>query len=91
MLEVADPLIAANDGRWRLRTGGPSDAASCDRTGDAADVRVTVQALGAAYLGGGQLSQLAAAGHAAELTPGALAALGTALSWDRPPYSGMLF
>jgi predicted acetyltransferase len=91
VLEVADPLIAANDGRWRLRTGGPADAAYCGRTGDAADVRLTVQALGAAYLGGGQLSQLAAAGHAEELTPGALAALGTALSWDRPPYSGMLF
>jgi predicted acetyltransferase len=92
VLEITDPLIAANDGRWRLRAGGPSDSgASCDRTGDAADVRLTVQALGTAYLGGGQLSQLAAAGHAAELTPGALARLGTALSWDRPPYSGMVF
>ncbi len=45
----------------------------------------------AGYLGGAHLSQLAGAGHVAELTPGALAALGTALSWDRPPFSGMLF
>ena len=50
-----------------------------------------MQTLGAAYLGGAQLSQFAAAGHVAELTPGALARLGTALAWDRPPYSGMLF
>lgn len=91
VLEVADPIMAANAGRWRLRTGGLAGGATCERSSDAADVRLTVQALGAAYLGGAQLSQLAAAGHAAELTPGALARLGTALSWDRPPYSGMLF
>jgi predicted acetyltransferase len=92
VLEVIDPLVAANSGRWRLRAGGPAGgAATCERTSDAADVRLTVQALGAAYLGGAQLSQLAAAGQAAELTQGALATLGTALSWDRPPYSGMMF
>ena len=92
VLEVSDPVIAANDGRWRLRAGGPGAArAACERTSDAADVRLTVQTLGAAYLGGAQLSQFAAAGHVVELTPGALATLGTALAWDRPPYSGMLF
>jgi predicted acetyltransferase len=92
VLEVADPVLPGNDGRWRLRTGGPpSGPASCERTGAAADVRLTIQALGAAYLGGGQLGQLAAAGHAAEVTPGALATLGTALSWDRPPYCGTMF
>lgn len=92
VLEVIDPVIAGNEGRWRLQTGGPGDGlVSCDRTEAAADVRLTVQALAAGYLGGAQFSQLAGAGHAVELTTGSLAALGTALSSDRPPFSGMLF
>jgi predicted acetyltransferase len=92
VLEVSDPVIAGNDGRWRLQTSGPAGGpASCERTEAAADIRLTVAALAAGYLGGAHLSQLAGAGHVAELTPGALAALGTALSWDRPPFSGMLF
>jgi predicted acetyltransferase len=92
VLEVIDPLIAGNDGRWRLRTGGPAAGhASCDRAEAAADVRLSVQALAAGYLGGAHFSQLAGAGHAVELTTGSLAALGTALGWDRLPFSGMLF
>jgi predicted acetyltransferase len=92
VLEVIDPVIAGNDGRWRLRAGGPAGGpASCERTEAAADVRLTVAALAAGYLGGAHFSQLTGAGHVAELTPGALAALGTALSWDRPPFSGMVF
>jgi predicted acetyltransferase len=92
VVEVIDPVIAGNDGRWRLQTGGPAGApASCERAEAAADVRLTAAALAAGYLGGAHFSQLAAAGHVAELTPGALAALGTALSWDRPPFSGMVF
>lgn len=92
VLEVIDPLIGANDGRWRLRTGGPSAGrASCERTAGDPDVRLTVQALGAGYLGDPRFSQLAAAGHMAELTRGALAMLGTAMSWDRAPYNGMMF
>ncbi len=62
---------------------GPSgpraaDPARCERTTDPADLRLTVGALGAAYLGGASLGQLAGAGHVAELTPGALTALAAA-------------
>jgi predicted acetyltransferase len=92
VLDIIDPVIAANDGRWRLQAAGPGGGpASCERTEAAADVRLTVAALGAGYLGGAQFSQLAAAGHVAELSAGAVATLGTALSWDRPPFSGMVF
>jgi predicted acetyltransferase len=93
VLEVSDQFLGTNAGRWRLRTGGPdaSEPAACDRTGDPADLRLSVQALGAGYLGAPRAGQLAAAGHIAELTPGSLARLGTAMSWDRAPFSPMIF
>jgi predicted acetyltransferase len=93
VLEVSDKLLGANAGRWRLRTAGQgaSEPAACDRTGDPADLRLSVQALGAGYLGAPRVGQLAAAGHIAELTPGSLACLGTAMSWDRAPFSPMIF
>jgi predicted acetyltransferase len=93
VLDVIDPVISANAGRWRLRTAGPAapGPASCERTGDPADLRLEVHALGAGYLGGASFGQLADAGHVAELTPGALGRLAAAMSWDRAPYSGMMF
>jgi predicted acetyltransferase len=96
VLEVIDPVMTGNAGRWRLRTtaasaGGGRGATTCEPTHEPADVRVTVQALGASYLGGASFGQLAGAGHVAELSPGALAALAAAMSWERAPYSGMIF
>jgi len=95
VLEVHDPVIEGNSGRWRLRTSGRSAAGpgetTCEPTHVGADVRLTIQALGAGYLGGASFGQLAGAGHIAELTPGALPTLAAAMSWDRAPYSGMMF
>ena len=50
-----------------------------------------VQALGAAYLGGTKLGALAGAGLVTESTPGSLAALSTALSWEPAPWCPMIF
>jgi predicted acetyltransferase len=93
VLEVSDQALDSNAGRWRLRTGGPDsgEPAACDRTGDPADLRLSVQALGAGFLGAPRVGQLAAAGQIAELTPGSLARLGTAMSWERAPFSPMIF
>jgi predicted acetyltransferase len=93
VLEVSDQFLSGNAGRWRLRTGGPdaSEPAACERTGDPADLRLSVQALGAGFLGAPRVGQLAAAGHIAELTPGSLARLGAAMSWDRAPFCPMIF
>lgn len=93
VLEVSDEALPDNAGRWRLCIGGPdaSGTTTCERTGDPADLRLPVQALGAGYLGGASFGQLAAAGHIAEVTPGALARLGTAMSWNRSPHSPMMF
>ncbi len=61
VLEVDDVRCPWNAGRWRL-TGG-LDGATCTRTEDEADLRLDVRELGAAYLGGTSLSELARAGR----------------------------
>ena len=63
---VTDPLCPWNHDTWRLHDG-------VARRSDApAELRLPVEALGAVYLGGFRLSQLAAAGCIVELRPGAL-------------------
>jgi len=96
VLDVVDSHFRANHGRWRLTAGGlqpgsRTASASCQRVTDAADLRLSIAALGAAYLGGGKLSQLAAAGHVQELTPGSVARLSAAMCWDPAPWSCMIF
>ena len=92
VLDVADPLLPANHGRWRLSAGGPGDEQpSVTRTTAEPDVALPVAALGAAYLGGTRLSALAAAGQVTELRPGALAELSGALSWDPAPWCPIMF
>lgn len=93
VLDVIDPFLPENAGRWRFTTTGPGDGAmaQCQRTSQPADVLVSAHALGAGYLGGASFGQLAAAGHIRELTPGALARLAAAMSWDPRPWCSMMF
>ncbi len=93
VIEVADELLPDNCGRWRLESGGPDDPvpARCTRTSAPADIGLTVRALGAAYLGGTRLGALAAAGHVAELRPGAVARLSAAIFWDPAPWCPINF
>lgn len=86
VLEVTDPLLPANDGRWRL-TGGP-DGATCVRTGDPADLSASVTDLGAAYLGGTSLTALAAAGRVRLLTGNDPS---LAFGWHRAPSATEIF
>ncbi|MFF5084421.1 GNAT family N-acetyltransferase [Actinoplanes sp. NPDC000266] len=80
VIEVTDPIIEANNGRWRLTAD--KDKASCVRTDDAPDLRCTVTELGAAYLGGTSLATLAAAGRVERLTANFPSA---AFGWHRQP------
>ena len=81
VVEVDDPLLPANAGRWRL-AGGP-DKVTCARTDDAPDFACSIGDLGAAYLGGGAtLAALAGAGRVRQLT-GNLPSV--AFGWHRPP------
>jgi predicted acetyltransferase len=96
VLDVSDPHFPANQGRWRLTATGLGSAGgaaetSCQRVTDAADITLSVGALGAAYLGGTKLGQLAAAGHVRELTPGSLARLSAAMSWEPAPWNCTIF
>jgi predicted acetyltransferase len=83
VLDVTDPLLPQNTGRWRL-TAGP-DRATCVATDDPADLACTVLELGSAYLGGPSLGALAGAGRVRELTPGALARASAAFGWHQLP------
>jgi len=89
VIEVSDPLLTGNAGRWHL-VGGP-DSARCVRTDRAADLACGIAELGAAYLGGTKLAALAGAGRVRELTPGALAAATTAFGWHRAPVCVEIF
>jgi predicted acetyltransferase len=80
VVEVTDPLLPANQGRWRL-AGGP-DKLTCTRTDDAPDFACSITDLGAAYLGGTSLAALAAAGRLKQLT-GNLPSV--AFGWHRQP------
>lgn len=93
VIEVADSLLPANEGRWRLVAGGLADDSkpACERTSADADITLPVAALGAAYLGGTRLGGLQAAGQVAEHRPGALAELSAAMWWDPAPWSPMMF
>ena len=54
-------------------------------------LRPKVLELGAAYLGGTGLTAVANAGLITEATPGSLAALSTAMSWEPAPWCPMTF
>jgi predicted acetyltransferase len=92
VLDVQDTFTPENAARWRLTTGGPDGGdARCERTTAPPDLLMSVQALGAGYLGGASFGQLAEAGHVSELTSGALARLAAAMSWDPRPWCSMMF
>jgi predicted acetyltransferase len=77
VIEVADGFCEWNAGRYRL---------SGERTDAAADLALDVAALASAFLGGTTFLELAAAGRARELTPGAVARASTAFRADVAPW-----
>lgn len=91
VLDVRDGLIAANHGRWRVRSTGPQAPTEVSSTDEDADVELDVRELGAVYLGGTRLTALADAGLVVERTAGAVARTGTALSWGTAPLCTWVF
>jgi predicted acetyltransferase len=81
VIEVTDPILERNSGRWRL--SGEPGKVTCARTTDAPDFACSITELGAAYLGGTSLSALAAAGRVRSLT-GNLPSI--AFGWHRQPH-----
>jgi predicted acetyltransferase len=89
VIEVTDPLLPGNDGRWRL-TADPTGA-SCSRTDAPADLACSVNDLGAVFLGGVSVAALAAAGRVRELRPGAVGEASAAFGWHRAPAAPAVF
>jgi predicted acetyltransferase len=89
VLEVADDVCPWNAGRWALRWDGST--ATCARTATPAALELGTAELGAAYLGGTTLDQLARAGRVRELRAGTLSAASRAFQGARAPWCPEIF
>ncbi|GAA4377522.1 GNAT family N-acetyltransferase [Nocardioides caricicola] len=90
VVEVVDTYAPWNAGRWRIRADA-SGAATAERTDADADLLLPVEALGAAYVGGGNLVGRVRAGLVTEARPGAAAELWRAMRTDVAPAASMMF
>lgn len=93
VIEVDDPILPTNSGRWRIVTDGDPQGATAEVTPVTSDpdLSMGILELGTVYLGGVRLSDLHRAGRVTEHTPGAVAAATTAFGWHRAPYCPDMF
>ncbi len=87
--EVRDPFCPWNEGRHALEAGPLGSR--CMPAGDEPDLTLTVNELGAAYLGGVSFRQLHRAGRVVEERPGALARADAMFRWDPAPWCSFIF
>jgi predicted acetyltransferase len=85
VFEVTDEFCPWNEGRWKLEGG------SAERSDDDAELRLPVQSLGSAMLGGISFAQLSRAGRVEELQEGALTRADDLFRWDRHPWCPEIF
>jgi len=85
VFDVHDDFCPWNEGRWKLEDGTVS------RTDDDADIALSAQSLGSAYLGGIPFAALARAGRVEELKDGALMRADALFRWDRHPWCPEIF
>lgn len=90
VLEVTDEAAPWNAGNWRIHIDREG-VAQVEPGPATADVRLPVQALGAAYLGGTSMVTLLRAGLIRELRPGAVARLSRAMRTDPGPAGAIGF
>ena len=84
LFELQDEFCDWNSGTYEL-TGGP-DGAECSRTDADPELSLTMNELGAAYLGGTRLRTLTRAGRVTEHTDGAVARADAMFAGDREPW-----
>lgn len=84
-IAVTDPLIARNNGRWRVTADGaePTDAP--------ADLMTDIASLSATYLGGRTWTSLAATGAVEIRSPGAVAVADDLFTHTPLPFCGSFF
>ncbi len=90
VVEVSDKVAPWNEGSWRIHADGEGRA-TVERTTAESDLRMPVEALGAAYLGGGNLVALQRAGLVSERHPGAMVKLWRAMRTDVAPTAAVGF
>jgi predicted acetyltransferase len=89
VLEVSDPFCAWNAGRWEL--DAMPDGASVHRSSMDADLVLGIAELGAVFLGGVSLAELAMARRVEEQTPGAVARGDALLRTELAPWCPAVF
>jgi predicted acetyltransferase len=85
VFEVADDFCPWNEGRWKLAEGAAA------RTSEEPDLKLPVQSLGSAFLGGVSFAALARAGRVEELQDGAVRRADALFRWDRHPWCPEIF
>jgi predicted acetyltransferase len=85
VIEVADPILPENDGRYELSADGVR------RVRARPDLRLGIDVLGAVYLGGVSVSELVAAGRITEVARGAAARADALLHHPVAPWCGTFF
>ena len=85
VFDVQDDFCPWNEGCWQLEDG------TATRTDAEADLRLPVQSLGSAFLGGITFAALARAGRVEELRDSALARADRLFTWDRHPWCPEIF
>lgn len=85
VLEVSDPVLRHNCGRYRL------SAAGCEPVTESAQLTLDVATLGMLYLGGWRVDELVNAGRIEVTDAEAVAATHRLLATDRPPWCGSFF
>lgn len=93
VIEIDDPILAANTGCYRIVTdGGPEgSAAEITRVDTGADISMGILELGTIFLGGVALTDLHRVRRVTEHTTGAVAAASTAFGWHRAPWCPDMF
>ncbi len=90
VVEVADRHAPWNEGRWRIRADGSGDV-GVERVDTEPALLLASEALGAAYLGSGNLAALQRAGFVEERRQGAVSELWRAMRTDVPPGAAFMF
>ncbi|MEV4317811.1 GNAT family N-acetyltransferase [Actinocrispum sp. NPDC049592] len=85
VFDITDTFCPWNEGRWRLVID-PEGTAAIERATTEPDFALDITDLGAVFLGGVRLTDLAAAGRVTELVPGTVTRAGRAFLGDTAPH-----
>jgi predicted acetyltransferase len=89
-IEVRDDFCGWNEGTYLLEA--PADgSAACERVRENADLALSVDALGATYLGGVSFATLRQAGRVEELRSGAVSTADGMFRTERAPWCALDF